>query len=67
VTKMTNRFEEIEYMQHQNSDVATSCFYADVRATVFLSLTAALLLACAFSPVGSAIMPALALIFAACF
>ncbi|MDD9826514.1 MAG: hypothetical protein OXU86_07085 [Thaumarchaeota archaeon] len=65
--RMTGRFEEIEYMQHQNSDVATSCFYADVRATVFLSLTAALLLAYAFSPAGSAIMLALSLVFAVCF
>ena len=64
---MTNRFEEITYAQHQNSDVITSCLYADIRASVFLSITVALLLAYAFSSAGSAIILALSIVFAVCF
>jgi len=66
-TEMADGSEEIAYMQSQNSDVIASCFYADLKASVFLSLMAALLLAYAFSPAGSAIILALALAFAVCF
>jgi len=64
---MASRFEEISYIQTQNSDAIASCFHANIKASVFLSLMAALLLAYAFSPAGSTIILALALVFAVCF